>query len=200
MALDSYSNLKAELLSLMHRQDLSPQADTAIDLCESQMNRELRTIKQEVRSTGAIDTQYVMLPDDFLELRNIQLNTSPIQILRYLSPEAMDSLGVTTGRPIYYTFVGNELQLAPTPAGEYTVEIDYFSKIPALSDANTTNFVLVNWPELYLYGSLAHLAMFIMDETRAAGYQGVFLDAMGRVKAQDKKARYNGNAMAPRVL
>ncbi len=200
MPLDSYSNLKSQLLTLMHRQDLSSETDTAIDLCEAQMNRELRTIYQETRATAIIDSEYTTLPDDFLELRNVQLNVSPVETLEYMSPEAMDSLGDTSGKPAFYTFVGNELQFSPAPGGEYSIEIDYFAKIDALSDSNPTNFVLVNWPDLYLFGSLAYLCMVILDDVRASGYQDIFLSHIARVNAKDKKARYSGAAMAVRVL
>lgn len=200
MALDSYTNLKSEVLDMMHRPDLAGRVDTAIDLCEAQMNREFRTLAQESRAIATVNSEYTTLPDDFLELRNVQLNTSPPKLLRYLSPEAMDALADTTGEPIYYTFVGNELQFSPNPDGDYTVEIVYFAKIDGLSDANPSNFVLVNWPELYLYGSLAHLAMFVFDEQRAAAWQAVFAMGVERVKKQDKRARYSGNALAVSVL
>ena len=64
------------------------------------------------------------------------------------------------------------------PDSATTLQINYYKKLTALSDTNTTNDILTNYPELYLYASLAESSPFLMQDERLQVWAGLFKDAL----------------------
>jgi hypothetical protein len=54
----------------------------------------------------------------------------------------------------------------PSPDTTYQAEIVYYGKIPALSDSNTSNWLLSLSPDIYLYGSLLQATPYLRDDER----------------------------------
>jgi hypothetical protein len=168
MALDSYTNLKTEISSWMSRSDLTAQIDTFIDLFEAWANRNLRVRQMENEAT-ATAAEYISLPTDYVGLRDVQVQSTPRRQLQYVTPEYADMVTAdgATGDPSYYTIVGNQLRLVPSPASADDVRISYWQEVPALNDTQTTNWLLGEYPDSYLYGSLMHARAFMPDEARS---------------------------------
>ena len=141
------------IASWMARSDLTTQIVDFIALAEAEFNRVLRVRQMEQRST-ATAAEYMALPTGFLELRDIQLNTTPKVSLELVSASQMENYSSASGQPLAYCIMANQIQLAPVPDGTYTVEIDYYEVVPPLA-SNSTNWMLTSYPDAYLYGSLA---------------------------------------------
>jgi hypothetical protein len=199
MAIGTYSELQTAVQNWTDRSDLSSRIPEFIALCEADLNRRLRIRAMETRATATAAEEYISLPSDFLEMRNFQLNTSPKQTLRLVTPEYIDTFwtGSTTGKPLVYTFIGGEIQLAPSPDGSYTAEMDYYAKLDIASD--TTNWVLTNAPGLYLYGSLLQAEPFLKNDKRIGTWKAMFEQAMKDVEDADKRERWSGNSLAIRA-
>src|ERR1700755_589216 len=89
MGLSSYLELKESVARRLGRDgdaDLAAEVDDYIRLAEARFQRELRLRAQEQRATATVTGPYLDLPADFLELRNIQLNSDPIRSLGCVSP------------------------------------------------------------------------------------------------------------------
>jgi len=196
MAIDSYSALRTAIITWTHRQDLGAAIDDFIDLTENRLNRDLRVSQMEVRATAPADSEYLALPTDFLAIRNIQLNTSPVQELVYVTPAEMDRLAQTFQSLNRYTIVGDEIQLNTTSSS--SIEISYYSKIPALDDTNTTNWVIDTHPDVYLYGCLAEAFSYVQNDEQAMKYMNLFIDGINQIKRLDRDRRY-GQSMWVRV-
>lgn len=155
---------------------------------------------QEQRSTTTTSSEYTVLPDSFLEARNFQVNGSPVTRLLPMSPQMIDSIyGGTTGRPAFFSIVGNEIQLAPAPDGSYEIEMDYYKKFDALSDSTTTNWLLTNSPDAYLFGSLAEASPFIRaNDSRIALWEAKYQAAIAELNRESDRAVYSGGAMQMR--
>lgn len=165
MAIDTYTNLKAELAQWVgRRSDLATQIDTAIDLFEAWASRNLRVRQMEAEAT-AVAAEYLALPDDFMELRDIQWQGSQRRELSYVTPEYADRINCSgaSGTPSYYTLVGDQLRLVPPPDSATPIRIDYWQRIPALSGTQATNWLLDEYGDAYLYGSLMHLRAFLVE-------------------------------------
>ena len=158
MAISTYSELKTAIANFLARDDLTSVIPDFIQLAEATMSRELETRSQEKRATATLTAsdEYVALPTDLREVREVKLNTTPITVLSYHSPVALDQKFSSggTGKPLGFSIVGDELKLRPVPDSSYTAEIIYIGSITALSDNNATNN-LSRSPDAYLYGSLA---------------------------------------------
>lgn len=145
----------------------------------------------ETRVQASVSSEYLALPDDFLAMRNFQLNTSPRTRLEYATPEYLDAKygdSASTGQPVFYTLVGGEIQLAPIPDGTYTAELDYYAKFDIATDS--TNWLLSNAPRVYYYGALAEAYRFMKDNNRAAQYDGLFEISLHDVEKADERDQY----------
>ena len=159
MAFDSYANLQLTIAVWLMRDDLTSNIPDFITLCEARCNRRLRVREMEVSATLTPVNNVCTLPSDFLEARSVRASSDPVSVLTPLSLDmAADSFN-TAGYPFHYTIQGNSLATrAPSTLG---VTLDYYGKIPALSNSNTTNWLLAKAPEISLYGSLLKSAPFM---------------------------------------
>ena len=193
MALSNYTELQASVADFLNRSDLTDVIPDFIRMTEAELNRVLRTREMSVRTQGPISKQYVKLPVDFLGLRNIELMTSPVTVLEYRNLQNLDAHRAldATGKPIYYSILQNNIEFAPVPDSEYTLEIVYYQALPALAE-NTTNWLLDSHPDIYLYGSLMQSAPYLQADERIGVWAGKFQQILEQLKTSDEKARFSG--------
>lgn len=194
MALTTYDGLIKEIVDWSHRGDLGTKLADFISLAENAMySNEVSPLK--VRSMSTISTatttgQYIALPDNFEVARSARLVTGDSGgELRYQSPEQMQKQS-STGRPLFFTVIGDELQFDRVPDSEYTIEIQYYRKALPITAANQTNEILTNHPSIYLYGALAQVFAYAQDDQQAIKYGQLFLSAIKGANKADKKGRY----------
>ena len=193
MSITTYSELKTSVANFLARTDLTAQIPDFIQLAEARMSRELESRSQEKRATASLtaNDEYVALPTDLREVREVKLNTSPNTVLEYRSPTALDSqFGGGTGKPQAYSIVGTEIKFRPIPDSSYTAEIVYIGDIDALSDSNATNTILTRHPDAYLSGALAEAYVYLMDDARAQLYDQKFGRAIEQIKKDEHRAHY----------
>lgn len=157
-AISSYSELVTEIRDMMDDADYSQEAiDRALRKAEAEFNRTLRTPDMETRAVFTIVGELTTLPDDFLEMRFIFVEGMPDQPLASMSPAGMLSTYYgRSGCPVAYTIEGGSLRVGPV--GNAAVEMVYYQRIPALSDAQVSNWLLRKHPDLYVAGVMYHLA------------------------------------------
>ena len=193
MALANYTDLKASVADFLNRSDLTSVIPDFITLAEADMNRVLRVREMSVRSRGPIDSQYVKLPYDYLGMRNIDLLTDPVTPLEYKNLHNLDlhRRDDKSGKPIYYSIVQDNLEFAPVPDGDYNIEIVYYQKIPVLA-TNSTNWLMDNHPDAYLYGSLMQSAPYLHADERVAVWAGRFNQVIQQIITSDERAKFAG--------
>jgi hypothetical protein len=143
-------------------------------------------------TTGGDST--VGLPSDFLELRDIYIDSRPRFTLNYLSPSAFsrDARAAESGRPNFYTLRANEFELAPIPDTTYTLVMLYYSKPDVLSDSNTSNVFLANCPDALLYGALVEAEPYLMNDSRIQVWAGFYQNALESLNVSDESSEYSG--------
>jgi len=203
MSISNYTELKTAVENWLDRDDLTSRVPEFIALAEVRINRLLRSrsVEERAYTSTVAGQEYYSLPTDFLEARNIQLNTNPVTRLLYRTPQQMDREypSATRGQPYAYTIIGNELQLKPIPASVYQLEISYFLKLDPLSDSNATNWIITNSPDLLLYGSLIEAEAFLVNDPRVPLWKGAFDEAMAILNSQEEKGRYSGSHLEIRT-
>ena len=203
MAITNYSELQTAVGSWLNRSDLSSNIPDFITLAEASFNRVLRTRNQITRATSSVSEQYVALPTDLIELFNIQLNTDPIKRLEQVSLDKADDLrssNSSAGTPSYFAITGNNIELIPTPSDTKTLEIIYYAKITALSDSNTTNWLLTNYPDIYLYGSLVQAEPFLMNDERIGTWGSLLGKAQEELRVSDERSQTEGGTLVMRAV
>ena len=125
---------------------------------------------------------------------NVDKRISP---LNYVTPQLLPRInaGSITGIPEAYTMRAGYLLMGPVPSSSYMMEIDYYAKVAALSDAAPTNDMLTNNPDLYLYGSLLEAEPFLMNDARVQLWANAFRQSMTDLQEQDDKDSHSGNEM-----
>jgi hypothetical protein len=88
--------------------------------------------------------------------------------------------------------MGNEIKLNPIPDSTYTLKLSYFGKIPALSNSNTTNYILSNYPQVYLYGALVEAQPYIINDERLPTWLTLYNEAVQLINRDDEQGRYSG--------
>ncbi len=170
MAIDSYTTLQTAVANWLDRDDLTDRIPEFISLAEARFNRDLRIRAMETKqtaSTVAAQRNYA-LPSGYLQMRNFQVNVTPVRVLEYVTPEIYDRLYGSTanGIPVYYTLLANEIQLGPIPDSVMTLEMTFYKTFDALSPTTTTNWVLTNAPDVYLYAALMEAEAFLVNDAR----------------------------------
>ena len=94
MAISNYSELKAAIADWLNRSDLTDSIPDFIVLAETRHKRDFKIRRMETRVTAntVADSEFYSLPDNYVAMRNIQLNTDPKTPLEYLTPEQMDRI------------------------------------------------------------------------------------------------------------
>lgn len=198
----NYSELVSGIGDFLDRRDLQAVIPTFIKLCEASLFRDLRLLEMERRSRATVSSQFSALPDDFLEMRNIELPNSLIKSLQYLTPEQMDSCRTMNpfgNQPGYYTITANRLEIIPAPSEPIEIEIIYYARPEPLGVNNATNIVLRKAPDAYLYGSLIHAAPYLKDDERLAVWDSLHSKAIDQLIEADQRAKYRGSTLGIRV-
>lgn len=193
MAIATYAQLTTSVEDWLERADLTTRVPDFVALAEAKFNRDLFVPQMEGRSvtsldTGSTDPEFISLPTDFQSMRRIRLSgVSGKPSLEFKSGAQMDDYrartGNTSGQPRYFTVMGTEIELNPTPDSNYAIEMVYRKTIPPLA-TNSTNWLLTMAPDLYMYGSLCEAAPFLSNDPRLAIWMASFqaaLDGMNKL-------------------
>lgn len=211
MALSTYAELLDSIADWLNRvgsPEVAERAPDFVRLAEARLNRELHTAKVR-QMTKRDDTIFTVdgafeLPDDWLETKKITITWGgKPRKLDFVSEDQADEINRTSDLwlhgPSSFTYNGNLVELVPTPSDDLDVCIDYFAEIPALSESNTTNWLLQKWPDLYLYGALAHSAPYLRDDARVATWAGFYDRAMAEISTANASAVYSGQGLRTRA-
>jgi len=191
MSLSDYNGLVQSIENWSKRDDVSNMTDDFILLAENEINKglQLRTNEKRAISTLNTDDRFLVLPDDFLEMRALRCTDGgQFYDMFYRAPETMNILG-TAGRPFFFT-INNRIEFDRIPDKAYVMEMTYYVGLTPLSSTNTTNNVLTAYPDLYLYGCLSELHKWSRDEDTAVYYEQLFQERLATANAQEKRGRY----------
>jgi len=198
MAIGTFAQLKTAAANWLDRSDLTDRIPEFIALAEARFNRELRTRDMETVSTAistVAGTREYSLPTGFVQMKEFHLSTDPLTPLAYITPEMMTRLwaGSAQAKPQVFTIIADNVRLGPAPDAVYTTSMLYYKTFTALSDSATTNDMLTNNPDVYLYGTLLEAEPFIMNDQRIQVWLGAFDRAVASIQNQDNKDRHSGS-------
>jgi hypothetical protein len=199
MAINTYSTLQTAVANWLDRSDLTDRVPEFIALAEATFNRvlRLRAMETTVADTTPSGSKEDALPTGYLQMREIHLTTTPVVSLAYITPEIMYRIraGSTSGKPNSYTIVGDNILFGPTPDGAYDYSMTYYKSFDALSDSTQTNWLILNAPDLYLYGTLLQAEPFLMNDERVPLWERGVRQVINDLQQQDDKDRHSGSEM-----
>jgi hypothetical protein len=71
----------------------------------------------------------------------------------------------------------------------------YYKSFDALSDSTQTNWLILNAPDLYLYGTLLQAEPFLMNDERVPLWERGVRQVINDLQQQDDKDRHSGSEM-----
>lgn len=197
MTIATYPELVIELEAYLNRADFTPRIPTFIALTEARLNRLLDDPEMEVRTTATGTGQYTTLPADFK--RMIGVSTGNYFELQQVSASEITSYDQTiTGQPRKYALVDGAITFAPINAAA-PITMLYVRRIPALTAASPTNWLLTLAPDLYLYGALMQASIYGWDDDRAPGFKALFDEAVAELKSDGDNRRWGSAPIRPRL-
>lgn len=193
----TYADLKTAIADWLDRSDQDIVIPAWIFLAEKDMEQKLRHHKMVIKSYSSVggNDGVITLPPDWLEARNLEVDDKQIV---YQSPDVLDMFrdvnDTATGQPQYFSFYDSNIELWPIPTEDYTIEMDYYQKIPSLADSiDGTNWLLTDAPSAYLYGALVHSAPYLKDDERIALWDKMYKDAITTLQGGSDRAMTHGS-------
>lgn len=201
MALNgTYDGLKASVADFLNRGDLTAVIPDFIALAEAQMFRKFaarqragQDIPRRLVDTDTLGfsdgATSVAVPSDFVSPLTLTIPDAstgdPVE-LDYLDLpnfRAVQEAACLTGqKPAYYTVLGSNILIYPEADAAYSATLTYFIRLDALS---STNWILTDHPDAYLYGALMQSAPYLADDPRIAVWGGLFNSAIEEICLAD---------------
>lgn len=174
--------LVAHVIDTLDGQVTEDQVKFMIGLAEARFNRLINAPEREIQATTTV-TGDISLPNDCWALRSIYVDTDPTYVLDQMSPSALKKqyAGYPGGQPRSFALVGNALVFGPQLDGAYDIVIAYQQTIPSLSDETTSNWLLVEHPDVYLYGTLVQCEAFIANDERVGLWKAALDECIGEI-------------------
>lgn len=193
MAIKTYADLQASVGRWLKRNNLSDAAPDFITLAEARLNRRLR-VRQMRTSMSLTPTQpLVSLPGDYNEMIRVDYAGKKLDLTSENIADACMNQG---GDWRQFTIAGNNLWLLTYVDGSSKLTMQYYQQLEALSDSNTSNWLLEDGPDIYLYASLLEAEPYIKNDDRIPIWRAALETAMADISANDDSGQYSGSSLA----
>lgn len=195
MAISTYSELKTALANWLDRYDLS--ADMVSDLILAGEIRlyddiKIRAMEAAMSETLAANAQTVTYPSDCLNFKGAVYITeddarTPLvqqseEWIKNNYPE------IDSGKPQYfYLSSDDKLTFNCKADQEYTISATYYKRL-TLSDSNTTNWFLTNYPMVVLYAAILEAMVLVEDDPRR--YEAMYEEQLRRIVRRENSENF----------
>lgn len=185
----TYATLKTSIAGFLHRSDLTDMIPEFIADAEFRIGDELRLKCMETAFSGAIAAGVVAQPSGLLEWIFAYVDGSSAQHLKMKGADWIYTNYPTRsaeGKPKFCAIEGDNLIFGPYPDSTYTIKGRYYKRLAALSDSNTTNWLISNAPALLRYGALCEAAPYLGNDKRIPIWEGKYNAIRERLQKTDR--------------
>jgi hypothetical protein len=176
----TYTQLKADFMAWSARTDIEAKIPTMCALFEARVNRGLRVRQMEASFTGTPVANVLPLPAGWLQWKRLWPDAyadCPLQ------PQTLDIVYERTqGVPTHYAVDGTNVRFN----GVGAVSGVYYQGVPSLV-TNETNWLSVLAYDAYLFGVLAEVSTYIMDDAELAKHYARSQAVLDDVASADKR-------------
>ena len=212
MALDTYANLQTAVADWLSKASLTAQIPDFITLAEARLRRELKDWLRTTLLATNVTADYA-LPATVQDVVGVSYNDGaagahnfPVDLISrtdYQTWMERDAGANTPAGQLAYPDVDvvtgiTTLRFWPpaTASGPIAnLKITVAGYLPALSNANPTNALLRDAPDLYLFGALAESAPYLQHDERTAVWEARLVAGVKALRVSTERRLYGG---APR--
>lgn len=194
----NFTGLRTSASDWLHRSDLTnTDLGNFIFLAETEFNTEMRNRNMEARTTIGVTSGYLPHPADWQEWKTIVLVQGGDRFpLDPISEEVATMLYGQAGddaMPRGYVVQNGRTYIYPSQAvTSYTYETVYYQGIPNLTGSATTNWLLNQYPNAYLFGTLLQAMGFESDDNRIPLWKSGRDEAIDKIEKASRRASYSG--------
>ena len=166
MALANYGNLKSSIADWLARDDLTTQIPDFVALFEAYARREyggnVLAAKATLTTTAAAPTLSLGVTPRAITY----LGHDDGEDMRQGGIEEINRMGTLSAKPTLWAWeTGTQtVRLFPVPDAVYDLVLYYSSSLSGFSADADVNWLLTNYPDIYLYGSLLQARQYLQDE------------------------------------
>ncbi|WVT74016.1 hypothetical protein QM996_02560 [Sinorhizobium chiapasense] len=184
MALSNYSELQTAIADYIMRSDAP--ITSFIALAENDVAPRIKHYMLEQTVELTTTSNAVTLPADFKDARRIVVDgLIPRLTSIYDTTRRLDDIG-------YYQR-GNSYVFLPEQDEPREVEITYYGRVAALSDAAPTNWLLTTFPAVLFHASLVRAYRWMKDKDAEAMEKQSLEEALATLAADHNRAVNSGN-------
>lgn len=195
----NYGELKAAIANRLGRTNLSAVIPDFVTLGEPRLYQGFRDIEVSVpplrlRAMLAKETaSLATLPARFLAVDRLTVNDGAgPRTLDYVTPERFADLA-PTGFARYYTLQDGGIAVEGGTPAVFT--LSYYKKFPALVADSDTNWLLTEFPNLYLYSALIEAYAHLKDDARIPMAGRMYAAAANALIDADQAERHSGSTL-----
>lgn len=196
MSIATYSDMVSAVGDWLDRGDLAARIPDFLRLTEARLNRLLDDPDMEVSTTLTAAGDYTALPADFGEMVSISSGYGPLSAVGPVEFAGFDH--TVTGDPRVYSIVDQTIAFAPANATA-SIALVYRRTIPALTAGNTSNWLLVRAPDIYLYGALVQASAFLAEDDRVGLWKAAFDEAIQELRIDSQRRKWGAGPIGPRI-
>ena len=203
MALGTYAQLKTAITYWLDisSTDLTNQIDDLVTLGEKRIFRESKTKDQETALSVAIASGVAAVPNDYVALKFVYINSDPTAFLERRSAEwiyaAFPQRGAS-GKPQFIAREGSNFIFGPYPDSNYTIKGVYYKTAGTLSSSVYDLFT--NNPDLYLFACLAESEPIIGRDKRIVIWEAKYQKILADVNAISAREDASGGTLRMRLM
>lgn len=185
MIIGSYSSLLEKIDAYLDNAKLVPYLPGFVQNWEERFYRDPKNFGRwmEVGADSTIADDVVAVPDGYLGLKYAYVVGAPSARLDRVSINQIYGTyprGGNTGVPVWIAREADNFVFGPPPDDTYDIHLLYWSKPDTLRAADTTNdhWLIVNAPDLPLYGALLEAQPFIVGDDRIPVWASLYAIAL----------------------
>lgn len=182
----NFGQLKSHVTSAMGRSDVP---DYVYMLTSAGINRDCRFLDMQTSTTVTTAANPATLPSDFGSIISAYVEVGGDNRILQNVTDQTARLYADDRAPRFYAIQDGTILFAPDPDGTYTVYLQYVRALPALSADADTNDVMSRYPDLYLYQSLTHAAIWAKDAESEQSYGRAYAASLKLAERDDLNRR-----------
>ncbi len=201
MSITSYSELKTATANWLARSDLTSYIPDFITLGEARIYRDCKFRQMETALSSTIASGVIAVPSGYLSMKFAYVDGSDVVYMERMSHEQLlvqYPQRSADGKPCAYARNGTNFEFGPYPDSAYTIKGVYYKKLDALSDSNTSNWLITDVPDLILWAALAEAGPFTMDDAKTALYEQKYAQVLAAAKKQQYMEESSGSSLMSR--
>lgn len=188
VAFADYLDLRLAVAEHVGNRNITDVMPRLVQMAESTLNQKLRHRKQITSDTLTFASGVSPLPADFLEMINVfgLYGTA-------MRAGSLADVNVSGSEYSRYAIDGSDILIYGVDGDR---NITYFAKIPTITTSvSSTNWLLQDYPSVYLYAVALEAAKFLRDMELAQATQALFSQALNDMKVDDDRARWSNTTV-----